>query len=50
MGTQLLKLNEIVGRILEVKNIPKMFKNHARRSPCGNRGQVHESYPKKIQG
>jgi hypothetical protein len=28
-----MKLNEIIGKILEVKNIWKMFKNHAGRSP-----------------
>ncbi len=32
MGTQLMKLNEIANKIFMVKNIPKMFKNHAKRS------------------
>jgi U3 small nucleolar ribonucleoprotein component len=35
MGIQLMKLNETIGRIIRVRIIPKMFKNHARRSPCG---------------
>jgi len=43
MGTQLMKLNEIVGKIVEVGNISKMLKNHARKSPCGKMGQAHES-------
>jgi hypothetical protein len=43
MGIQLVKLNETAGKIVKVRNIPKMFKNHARRSPCGKMGKMHES-------
>jgi hypothetical protein len=43
MGTQLMKLNETIGRIVTVINIPKMFKNHAKRSSCGKMGQAHEN-------
>ncbi len=32
MGIQLVKLNEVVDIIFKVKNIPKILKNHARRS------------------
>jgi hypothetical protein len=41
MGTQMVKLNEIANRIFEVKNIPKMFKNHAEKSPYGRMGLSH---------
>jgi hypothetical protein len=38
-----MKLNEVVGRLLKVKNIPKMFKNHAKMFPCGKMGHLQES-------
>jgi hypothetical protein len=41
MGTSLVKLNEIVGKILKVKNVSKMFKNHAKRSLC-KRWDMHK--------
>jgi hypothetical protein len=34
-------LNEAVGRILEVKSIPKMLKNHAKKSPS-KRWDMHK--------
>ncbi len=34
MGTQLMTLNETTNKILMVKNILKIFKNHAKRSPA----------------
>jgi hypothetical protein len=43
MGTQLVKLNETIDRILEIKCIPKMLKNHARNSPSKKMGHAHES-------
>jgi hypothetical protein len=42
MGIQLVKLNEVAGKILEVKSILKMLKSHARRSPCRKMGHAHE--------
>jgi hypothetical protein len=43
MGTQLVELQEIGNRILRVESIPKMLKNHARRSPYGKMGHVEEN-------
>jgi hypothetical protein len=43
MGTQLVKLNEAIGTILEVKCIPKMLKIHAKKSPSKKMGHAHES-------
>jgi hypothetical protein len=43
MGTQMVKLNEIANRILEVKNIPKMFKNNVEKSPYGRMGHAQET-------
>jgi hypothetical protein len=50
MGIQLVKLNETIGKILEVKCIPKMLKNHAKGSSSRKMAHAHESWPKKIQG
>ncbi len=49
MGMKLVKLNETIGKILKVKNILKMFKNHARRFVYGKMGHAHESWTNKIQ-
>jgi hypothetical protein len=43
MGIQLEKLNEVVGKTLKVKNILKIFKNHAKRFTYGKTGHAHES-------
>jgi hypothetical protein len=40
MGTQLVKLNGIVNKMLEVKSIPKMFKNHAKKYPYKRMGHA----------
>jgi hypothetical protein len=42
MGIQLVKLNETIGRIFKVKNIPKMLENHVRKPLCKKMGHVHE--------
>jgi hypothetical protein len=43
MGTQLVKLNEVVGKTLRVKNIFKIIKNHAKRSTYGKMRRAYES-------
>jgi hypothetical protein len=40
--TQLDKLNEDVSKILRVKNISKILKNHTKRYPYRKMGHVHE--------
>ncbi len=42
METQRVKLNEVIGTILEIKSILKMFKNHAKKSLCEKMGHVHK--------
>jgi hypothetical protein len=42
MGIQLKKLNEVVSKILRVKSISKMLKNHAKKSPYKKMGHVYE--------
>jgi hypothetical protein len=37
-----VKLNEAIGKILKVKNILKMFENHARRSLCRKMGHAQK--------
>jgi hypothetical protein len=37
-----MKLNEVIGRLLKAKNIPKILKNHAKMVPCGKMGHLQE--------